>query len=87
MGPNSPVYSSDYLQLVSISSPDVGPAQEQSQEFYREPRGYSCQSYVNVTVHWVHPIATEIIQTSCPIPFSQMQKQFDDSDRQKHQLY
>ena len=28
------------------------------------PRGDSRQSYVNVTVHWVHPIAAEIIQTS-----------------------
>ena len=87
MGLNSPVYSSDYKQLVSVSSADVGPAQEQPQKLYREPRRYPCQSYVNVTVHWVHPITAEIIETCCPIPLSKMQKQCYDSDRQKHKLY
>ena len=79
MGLNSPVYSSDYKQLVSVSSADVGPANEQPQSL-----GGTHQSYVNVTVRWVHPIAAEIIKTSCHIPFSKMQKQFYDSDRQKH---
>jgi hypothetical protein len=73
MGPNSPVHRSEFKQMVSVSLADVGPAQE-----------VPCQSYVNVTVRWVHPITTEIIKTSCPISLSKIKKQWYDSDRQKH---
>ena len=34
-----------------------------------------------------HPITAEIIETSCVISFSKMQRQCYDSDRQKHKLY